>query len=160
MSGRVGTRVAQSHWGHQHRARQPEAVRRHRVADRRRLRSMAVALAGAGLAVAAGAGRGGAAGAAGAPSYRLDALRQARAELEETNRRLRVEMATLKSLSRIEGKARAELGMVAPGPATRSASPASSCRGPAAAPPRCDRRAVVAERGREPGASGSSSVTP
>ena len=32
MSGRVGTRAAQSHWGHQHRARQPEAVRRHRVA--------------------------------------------------------------------------------------------------------------------------------
>jgi cell division protein FtsL len=48
-------------------------------------------------------------------SYRLDALRQGRAELEETNRRLRVEMATLKSLSRIEGKARGELGMVAPG---------------------------------------------
>jgi cell division protein FtsL len=48
-------------------------------------------------------------------SYRLDALRQGRAELEETNRRLRVEMATLKSLSRIEGKARTELGMVAPG---------------------------------------------
>jgi len=48
-------------------------------------------------------------------SYRLDALRGSRAELEETNRRLRVEMATLKSLSRIEGKARTELGMVAPG---------------------------------------------
>ncbi len=47
-------------------------------------------------------------------SYRLDALRTTRAELEEANRRLRVEMATLKSLSRIEGKARTELGMVAP----------------------------------------------
>ena len=38
----------------------------------------------------------------------------ARAEAEELNRRLRVELATLKSLSRIEGKARTELGMVAP----------------------------------------------
>jgi cell division protein FtsL len=47
-------------------------------------------------------------------SYRLDALRVSRAEAEELNRRLRVEMATLKSLSRIEGKARTELGMVAP----------------------------------------------
>jgi cell division protein FtsL len=48
-------------------------------------------------------------------SYRLDALRQSRAEIEEINRRLRVEAATLRSLSRIEGKARTELGMVAPG---------------------------------------------
>jgi hypothetical protein len=47
-------------------------------------------------------------------SYRLDALRGGRAEVEELNRRLRVEMAMLKSLSRIEGKARTELGMVAP----------------------------------------------
>ena len=36
-------------------------------------------------------------------------------ELEETRNRLRVEQATLKSLARIEGKARAELGMVLPG---------------------------------------------
>jgi cell division protein FtsL len=48
-------------------------------------------------------------------SYRLDALRTARTELEETRNRLRVEEATLKSLARIEGKARAELGMVLPG---------------------------------------------
>ena len=47
-------------------------------------------------------------------SYRLDALRMARTELEETSNRLRVEQATLKSLARIEGKARAELGMVLP----------------------------------------------
>src|SRR4030095_6685398 len=34
--------------------------------------------------------------------------------LEETLNRLRVELATLKSLARIEGKARTELGMVLP----------------------------------------------
>ena len=49
-------------------------------------------------------------------SYRLDALRAARTELEETRNRLRVELATLRSLARIEGKARAELGMVLPAP--------------------------------------------
>ena len=48
-------------------------------------------------------------------SYQMDGLRSARAELEETRNRLRVELATLKSLARIEGKARAELGMVLPG---------------------------------------------
>jgi cell division protein FtsL len=48
-------------------------------------------------------------------SYRLDGLRVVRTELEETRNRLRVEQATLKSLARIEGKARAELGMVLPG---------------------------------------------
>jgi cell division protein FtsL len=115
MSGRVGTSRAQSHWGQQHRARQPEAVRRHRVSDRRRLRSMATAVAGAGLAVVLVLGVVGLRVQQVRLSYRLDALRQGRAELEETNRRLRVEMATLKSLSRIEGKARGELGMVAPG---------------------------------------------
>ena len=48
-------------------------------------------------------------------SYRLDALRTARADAEELNRRLGVELATLRSLARIEDKARRELGMVAPG---------------------------------------------
>jgi len=116
MSSRVGTsRAPQSHWGHQHRARQPEAVRRHRVSDRRRLRSMATAVVGAGVAVLLVLGVVGLRVQQVRLSYRLDALRQGRAELEETNRRLRVEMATLKSLSRIEGKARTELGMVAPG---------------------------------------------
>lgn len=116
MSSRVGTsRAPQSHWGHQHRARQPEAVRRHRVSDRRRLRSMFTAVVGAGLAVVLVLGVVGLRVQQVRLSYRLDALRQGRAELEETNRRLRVEMATLKSLSRIEGKARGELGMIAPG---------------------------------------------
>ena len=36
------------------------------------------------------------------------------AELEETRSRFRVELATLMSLARIEGKARTELGMVRP----------------------------------------------
>ena len=48
-------------------------------------------------------------------SYRLDGLRAARVELEENKNRLRVELATLKSLARIEGVARGELGMVVPG---------------------------------------------
>ena len=116
MSSRVGTsRAPPSHWGHQHRARQPEAVRRHRVSDRRRPRSMATAMVGAGVAVLLVLGVVGLRVQQVRLSYRLDVLRQGRAELEETNRRLRVEMATLKSLSRIEGKARTELGMVAPG---------------------------------------------
>ena len=116
MSSRVGaSRAPQSHWGHQHRARQPEAVRRHRVSDRRRLRSMFTAVVGAGLGVVLVLGVVGLRVQQVRLSYRLDALRQGRAELEETNRRLRVEMATLKSLSRIEGKARGELGMIAPG---------------------------------------------
>jgi cell division protein FtsL len=47
-------------------------------------------------------------------SYRLDALRSARADLEETRGRLRVELASLRSLARIESKARGELGMSPP----------------------------------------------
>jgi cell division protein FtsL len=75
---------------------------------------MATAVAGAGLAVALVLGVVGLRVQQVRMSYRLDALRQHRADLEETNRRLRVEMATLRSLSRIEGKARTELGMIAP----------------------------------------------
>jgi cell division protein FtsL len=115
MSARAARRhVPQSAWGHEHRARQPEAVRRHRQSDRRRLRSMANAVMGAGLAVALVLGVVGLRVQQVRLSYRLDALRSSRAGIEESNRRLRVEMATLKSLSRIEGKARTELGMVAP----------------------------------------------
>jgi cell division protein FtsL len=47
-------------------------------------------------------------------SYRLDSLRTAKAGVEELNRRLRVEKASLRSLARIELEARARLGMVAP----------------------------------------------
>jgi len=42
-----------------------------------------------------------------------DALRTTRTELEEANRRLSVERASLSSLGRIEGEARVRLGMVA-----------------------------------------------
>jgi cell division protein FtsL len=106
---------------------------------------MAIALAGAGLAVLVVLGVVGLRVQQVRLSYRLDALRQARAELEETNRRLRVEMATLKSLSRIEGKARAELGMVAPAKdQVRLAREFVTGGGGTAAA--LDRRAVMAER--------------
>jgi len=48
-------------------------------------------------------------------SYRLDTLRASRAAVEERTRLLHVELATLRSLARIEGMARTELGMVPPG---------------------------------------------
>jgi len=115
MSARATARgVPQSAWGREHRVRQPEAVRRHHQKDRRRLRSMATAVVGAGLAVMLILGVVGLRVQQVRLSYRLDALRGSRAEVEELNRRLRVEVAMLKSLSRIEGKARTELGMVAP----------------------------------------------
>lgn len=47
-------------------------------------------------------------------SYQLDSLRAAKGEADELNRQLRVELATLRSLARIEDKALGELGMVPP----------------------------------------------
>ena len=47
-------------------------------------------------------------------SYRLEQLRQTRGQIEEVNRQLRVELATLRDLARIESKARGELGMLSP----------------------------------------------
>jgi cell division protein FtsL len=47
-------------------------------------------------------------------SYRLEQLRQTRGQLVEVNRQLRVELATLRALARIESKARGELGMLSP----------------------------------------------
>ncbi|MBI2554457.1 MAG: cell division protein FtsL [Candidatus Rokubacteria bacterium] len=47
-------------------------------------------------------------------SYQLEQLRGVRGQLEEVNRQLRVELATLRALSRIESKARGELGMLPP----------------------------------------------
>jgi cell division protein FtsL len=145
MSTRSDRRSApQSVWGHEHRARQHETVRRHRENDRRRLRSMASAVVGAGLAVTLVLGVVGLRVQQVRLSYRLDALRQARTDIEETNRRLRVETATLKSLSRIEGKARTELGMVAPGrDQVRLAREFVSAGGGAA---RLDGASVIAER--------------
>ena len=46
-------------------------------------------------------------------SYQLDTLRTARRGLEELNRELRVEVATLRSPARVEARARA-LGLTAP----------------------------------------------
>jgi len=86
----------------------------HRESDRRRLRAMARALLCAGVLVGLVLGVVGLRVQQVRLSYRLDGLRTLRAELEETRSRLRVEEATLKSLARIEGKARGELGMVAP----------------------------------------------
>ena len=145
MSTRSDRRSApQSVWGHEHRARQHETVRRHRENDRRRLRSMASAVVGAGLAVTLVLGVVGLRVQQVRLSNRLDALRQARTDIEETNRRLRVETATLKSLSRIEGKARTELGMVAPGrDQVRLAREFVSAGGGAA---RLDGASVIAER--------------
>jgi cell division protein FtsL len=90
------------------------AARFHRETDRTLRRTMLVAAMGAALAV------GGVLGVVALRvhqvrlSYQIDGLRSTRAALEERTRLLRVEMATLRSLARIEGRARTELGMVAP----------------------------------------------
>ena len=90
------------------------AARFHREADRRLRRAMVIAVVGAAVLV------GGVLGVVALKvdqvrlSYRLDVLRTTKAALDERTRLRRVEMATLRSLARIEDKARAELGMVAP----------------------------------------------
>ncbi len=95
--------------------REQEAARFHRESDRRRLRSMAGALLCTGFLVALILGMVAVRVQQVRLSYRLDTLRVTKVELDEANRRLRVELATLKSLARIDGKARAELGMLPPG---------------------------------------------
>ena len=47
-------------------------------------------------------------------SYRLDDLRTLRGDVEKLNRQLKVELATLTALARVETRARAELGLVPP----------------------------------------------
>jgi cell division protein FtsL len=47
-------------------------------------------------------------------SYRLDDLRALRMDVEKLNRQLKVELATLTALSRVETKARTELGLAPP----------------------------------------------
>jgi len=49
-------------------------------------------------------------------AYHLEGLRAARVELEDLDRQLEVELASLRSLARIEEKAKTELGMVLPAP--------------------------------------------
>lgn len=90
-------------------------ARFHRERDWRLRRAMGVSLVCVGLLVGVALGAVGLRVHQVRLSYRLDALRTARTDLEEVNRRLRVELASLSSLARIEGKARAELGMVQPG---------------------------------------------
>jgi len=90
-----------------------QVARFHRESDRRRIRAMAISVVGAGLLVALVLSVVGLKVQQVRLSYRLDGLRTTRTELEEANRRLSVERASLSSLGRIEGEARVRLGMVA-----------------------------------------------
>jgi cell division protein FtsL len=95
-------------------ARQQQLAGFHRERDRRRLLAMVRTLLSAAVLVVLVLGVVGVRLHQVRLSYRLDGLRATRAELEESRSRLRVEIYTLSSLARIEGKARAELGMTAP----------------------------------------------
>jgi len=108
-------RAMSSTWSGEPADPRQHAARFHRESDRRRLRAMATALAGAGLCVGLVLGVVGLRVQHVRLSYRLDALRAARLDLEEARSRLHVELASLRSLARIDGKARTELGMVPPG---------------------------------------------
>lgn len=85
-----------------------------RERDRRLLRAMALTLALVIVPV------GGVLGFVGVKiqqvrvAYRLDDVRALRADVEALNRQLKVELATLTALARIESKARAELGLAPP----------------------------------------------
>jgi cell division protein FtsL len=97
-------------------ASQQQVAGFHRERDPRRLVAMARTLVGAGVLVALVLAVVGIRLHQVRLSYRLDGLRSIRAELEESRSRLRIEVDTLRSLARIEGKARAELGMGPPAP--------------------------------------------
>jgi cell division protein FtsL len=86
----------------------------HRESDRRRLRAMLAGVGAAGVAVAIVLGLVGLRMQQVRLSYRIDILRTVKADVEEMNRRLRVEKASLQSLARIELEARTRLGMIAP----------------------------------------------
>lgn len=91
-----------------------QLVRLRRERDRRRIRAMALALALVALPV------GGVLGVVGVRvqqvrvSYRLDDLRALREDVEKLNRQLKVEVATLTALARVETRARTELGLAPP----------------------------------------------
>ena len=91
-----------------------EGARFHRERDRRRFLAMGRTLIGAGVLVGLVLGVVGLRIQQVRLSYRLDGLRTIRTDLDESRSRLRVELASLRSLARIEGKARTELGMVPP----------------------------------------------
>jgi cell division protein FtsL len=107
-------RTSSSTWTRSAEASGEQTARFHRESDRRRLRAMAGALGCAAVLVMLVLGVVGLRVQQVRLSYRLDGLRSQRIELEETRSRLRVELATLRSLARIDGKARGELGMVPP----------------------------------------------
>lgn len=91
-----------------------QASRVLRERDRGRLRAMGLALGLSACLVGSALGVVGVKVQQVLLSYRLDAFRVARAERDELNRQLRVEVATLRSLARIEDKALSELGMAPP----------------------------------------------
>ncbi|MBZ5638414.1 MAG: cell division protein FtsL [Acidobacteriia bacterium] len=68
--------------------------------------------------------------------YRIEELRGRRERLEETERRLRIERATLEALPRVEGRALDELGLVHPTPhqivVVRSSAPGRGSAAPRA----------------------------
>ena len=106
MSARAG-----AFWGT---SAEQEGARFNRERDRRRFVAMGRTLVGAGLLVALVLGVVGLKTQQVRLSYRLDGLRTVRTDLQESRSRLRVELASLRSLARIEGKARTELGMTPP----------------------------------------------
>jgi cell division protein FtsL len=89
-------------------------ARFHRESDHRRLRAMAGGLLGAALLVVLVVGVVELRIQQVRLSYRLDGLRANLVQLEEDRGQLRVELDSLRSLARIEGKARTELGMAPP----------------------------------------------
>lgn len=96
-------------------ARSQQSARFHRQPDRRLRRRMAISLACSAFLVAGLLGLVGVRAQQVRLSYRLDALRAARAGAEEDNRRLHVEWESLRSPRRIEDKAR-QLGLVPAAP--------------------------------------------
>jgi cell division protein FtsL len=106
--------MTSSRWVRETSVQEQQAARFHWESDRRRLRAMVAALLATGCLVGLVLGVVALRVQQVRLSYRLDTLRTTRAELEESRRRLNVELATLRSLARVESRARAELGMVRP----------------------------------------------
>lgn len=96
-------------------ADEQRAARFHRERDHRRLRSMVAALGWTAIGVALVLAVVAVKIQQVRLSYRLDSLRAAASEIQDERTRLRIELASLRALARIEEKAR-ELGMVRPDP--------------------------------------------
>ena len=95
-------------------AQQQQVARFHRERDRRRLVAMIRTLAGAALLVVLVLGVVGLRVQQVRLSYRMDGLRVMKAQMEEQQSRLGVELNMLSSHARIESRARAELNMELP----------------------------------------------